>query len=95
MEKSVKYILYGLLVAYLAKALILGPSITEVLMAAILASLTVFHELKLKSKEVKAFEAKIKALEDHTSSQDKIVEDIKNSIAGVKAAAGFRTLQSK
>ncbi len=91
-KKPVKYILLGLLAAFLIKSLVLPTGINEVLIIAILASLAAFVEMKLNSKKHVELQNEINQLVIQNKAQDKTIDDIKNSIASVKITSGIRGL---
>lgn len=92
MEKSIKLVPFGLLIAYLAKSLITGAGLNEVLIIATLTGLTAFYEMKLTSKKTAELHSQIAELAKHSKEQDKIIDDIKSSIVSVKVSSGIRGL---
>ena len=95
MEKNVKYILLGLLVAALTKSLIVGTNINEVLLIAILASLTAFYEIKINKKDLTDLQNQINKLNTHNEIQDKTLDDLKSSMVSVKVSSGVRSFGTK
>lgn len=95
MKKWMGYILSGLLIAFLAKSLILDSNIYAVLLCAILAGLTVFYEMGLNSKQVTNLQKQIDQLIEKNVIQDKVIDDLKGSIVSVKVSSGMRSLTNK
>lgn len=92
MEKiQLKYLPMALLLTYLTKALIVNTaSLSDVLIIAVLAGLTAFYELQMSTKVVKEITLQMKELHDRSDKQDKIIDDMRNSVASVKITSGFR-----
>lgn len=89
-KKPVKYILLGLLAAFLIKSLVLPTGLNEVLTIGILASLAAFVEMKINSKKHIELQNQINELIAQNKIQDKNIDDLKGSITSVKMASGVR-----
>lgn len=92
MEKRIKYVLFGLLVASLTKSLILTPGLNEVLVTAILAGLAVFYEIKPSQEKLDKLQSQIDHLKFNTDIQNKNIDDLKNSMVSIKVSGGIRGL---
>ena len=91
-KKLVKYALLALLASYLAKSLILGAGLNEVLLVAILSALISFSETKLSNKKTIELQNQLDELTNHNKEQDKSIDDLKSSIVSVKVSSGIRGL---
>lgn len=95
MEKRIKYVPFGLLVASLIKSLVLGTNLNEVLLVAILAGLTAFYEMKVNKKEIINLQAQIDNLSSQNQIQDKVIDDLKSSIVSVKVSSGVKSFGAR
>lgn len=94
-KKPVKYILLGLLAAFLIKSLVLPTGINEVCIIAILSGLVIFNEIKPSNKKIETLQEQINQLVEKNKFQDKSIDDMKSSITSVKVASGIRGLTNK
>lgn len=91
-KKPVKYTLLALLAAFLVKSLVLPTGLNEVLIIGILASLAAFVEYRINNEEIKKVREELAKINVDNRNQDKVIDDIKNSIASVKISSGIRGL---
>lgn len=89
---NLKFIPFSLLCIYVAKCLISGAGINEVLLIGMLASLTAFYESSMNNKKVDQLQKQINVLNEQNKVQDKAIDDLKSSIVSVKVSSGIRGL---
>lgn len=90
--KWIKYIPFGLLVIAIIKSLIIGITLNDVCLIAILAGLTAFYETTLSDNKTQKLQEQINTLIKHNQLQDKSIDDLKSSIVSVKVSSGIRGL---
>jgi ABC-type uncharacterized transport system permease subunit len=89
---KLKHVLIGLLIAYLAKSLVIDSNIYAVLICMILAGLTVFYEMSLSGKHAANLQKQIDEIVEKNQLRDRAIDDIKGSIVSVKVSSGIRGL---
>lgn len=96
MEKVLKYIPLGLLIAYSSKLLITGNvSLSEVGLCAILAVLTVHFDNKAENKKIKNLQEHISKLSAELSKHEQAIKNIETNVASLKLSGGFRQIGAK
>jgi hypothetical protein len=90
MLKFAQYAPLGLLCAYVTKVMILGASLSDGLVVAVIAGLTAFMLHKTEQKKFEALETQIKALSDEMAIKNKDIDAIKNHVTGLKLGQQIR-----
>lgn len=89
-----KALLLSLFAGYASKVAILGASPSDAAIVLVLAAAHFLYNSQIQNKAIKELTEKHEALEKYVKSQDKILEDVRAAMSGMKLAQGMRPLKS-
>lgn len=97
MEKiQTKLLPLGALTVFLAKVLITNTiNLTDVLLIAILAALTVFYETRAENTELKNLKAELTNLQENQKIQEKTIDTLKTQLASIQITGSLRGLGTR
>ncbi len=90
MSNFAKYAPLGLLCAYVTKVMILGASLSDGLVVAVIAGLSAFMLHKTDQKKFLEIESQIKVLSEEMALKNKNIDEIKNHVTGLKLGQQIR-----
>lgn len=91
MENTVKYLPLCLFAIYATKLLALGASFVDAPILLIMGAIATIYEIKSQIKLIRELQKDVALLKINKEDTDKIINDVKTHINGIKLAQNIRS----